>query len=411
MNRIPLTIQILIAMVFGVLAGLWWGESVSSFGVLGKLIIQLIKAIAVPLVFFAIIEAILTTTIPWRSAGHLVFVTGVNAICATVIGLSLSNYFEPGKALSAVGSDISQKGAATLAPFADKKLEFSKILSGYVPESIVHPFQEGSVIGVIVLALLGGIAARRVRERGRREGRGFDIEGGVNFFLKLFEEILHWLVRLVPLAVFGATAKTVGEYGFAPLRGLAAYLLIGMGGLVLHCIVVYPVWIRVVKGIPLGTFFREARSCFVYAFGTNSSLATLPLTLKALDRLGISKASSRLGACVGTNLNNDGILLYEAMAVLFVAQAHGIDLSLGQQVLTAIFCVVAAMGVAGVPEAGIISLSLVLTTVGLPLDMLPLLLTVDWIIARARSVTNVMSDMTVSIALDGMQQARGSGSN
>ena len=103
---------------------------------------------------------------------------------------------------------------------------------------------------------------------------------------------------------------------------------------------------------------------------------------------------------MGTNLNNDGIILYEAMAVLFVAQAHGIHLTLAQQVMAALTCLVAAVGIAGVPEAGFISLSLVLATVGLPLELLPLLLTVDWIIARARSVVNVLSDMLVSIILD-----------
>jgi DAACS family dicarboxylate/amino acid:cation (Na+ or H+) symporter len=126
------------------------------------------------------------------------------------------------------------------------------------------------------------------------------------------------------------------------------------------------------------------------------------VTLEALDGLRVPKAPSRLGACIGTNFNNDGIILYEAMAVLFVAQASGIDLSLGEQVFAALISLAAAVGVAGVPEAGVVSLSLVLSAVGLPLEMLPLLLTVDWIVARMRSVTNVMSDMTVSIAVAGL---------
>jgi DAACS family dicarboxylate/amino acid:cation (Na+ or H+) symporter len=124
------------------------------------------------------------------------------------------------------------------------------------------------------------------------------------------------------------------------------------------------------------------------------------VTLRALDKLGVSREASALGACVGTNLNNDGIVLYEGMAVLFVAQASGIDLSIGQQLLAALTCIVAAMGVAGVPEAGFVSLALVLGTVGLPVELLPLLLSVDWILARARSVTNALSDMVLSIAID-----------
>ncbi len=122
--------------------------------------------------------------------------------------------------------------------------------------------------------------------------------------------------------------------------------------------------------------------------------------MTALDRLGIARSSSSLGACVGTNLNNDGILLYEAMAVLLVAQACGIEMSIGEQVVAALACMVAAIGVAGVPESGFVSLAVVLTTVGIPAEILPLLLTVDWIVARARSFTNVLSDMVVSIALD-----------
>jgi DAACS family dicarboxylate/amino acid:cation (Na+ or H+) symporter len=156
----------------------------------------------------------------------------------------------------------------------------------------------------------------------------------------------------------------------------------------------------------LSRFVEVAKKPVVYAFGTNSSLATLPLTLDALDSLEISKSSSRLGACIGTNLNNDGIVLYEAMAVLFVAQAFGLELSFGQQIMAALMSLVAAIGVAGVPEAGVVSLSLVLTAVGLPLEIVPLLLTVDWIVARMRSITNVLSDMTVSIGIEGLQRGR-----
>ncbi|MGH9369479.1 MAG: dicarboxylate/amino acid:cation symporter, partial [Thermoanaerobaculia bacterium] len=131
-----------------------------------------------------------------------------------------------------------------------------------------------------------------------------------------------------------------------------------------------------------------------------SSLATVPVTLRALDTLGVSLRSSRLVVLVGTNLNNDGILLYEAMAVLFVAQVHGIPLGLGEQAAAALVCLVAGIGIAGVPEAGLISLSLVLATVGLPLEILPLLLTVDWLLSRARAMTNVTSDMLVAVLLD-----------
>jgi DAACS family dicarboxylate/amino acid:cation (Na+ or H+) symporter len=165
-------------------------------------------------------------------------------------------------------------------------------------------------------------------------------------------------------------------------------------------VVVYHLMLWLFARLSPRRFWAAAREPVVYAVGANSSLATLPLTLGALDKLGVSRSSSALGACVGTNFNNDGIILYEGMAVLFVAQAHGLDLSLGQQLVAAASCLIAAMGVAGVPEAGLISLALVLNTVGLPLEILPLLLTVDWIVGRARSVNNVLADMVLSILVD-----------
>ncbi len=137
----------------------------------------------------------------------------------------------------------------------------------------------------------------------------------------------------------------------------------------------------------------------------NSSLATIPITLRCLtEKMGVSEESARLAACVGTNLNNDGITLYEAMAALFLAQAYGFDLTLGQQAIVVLASLMAGMGVAGVPEAGLIVLPLVLAAAGLPEQLIvvaiPLILPVDWIIARARSGVNVMSDMLVAILLD-----------
>ena len=147
-------------------------------------------------------------------------------------------------------------------------------------------------------------------------------------------------------------------------------------------------------------FWRVALEPALYAFGINSSLATLPITLKALEKLKVTPASARLSSCVGTNFNNDGILLYEVVAVLFIIQSYQIDLSLTSQVLIALISIVACIGVSGIPEAGIISLTLVLSSVGVPSEVIPILLSVDWFLARMRSFTNVLGDITVGVALD-----------
>lgn len=394
-RRFPLYAQILVAMALGLAAGPWLGRDAAPLGELGKLIVNLIKAAATPLLFFAILDAILRTEIRGRSALRLLFWAFLNASLALAIGIGLSNWLEPGRHLSAV----VRPDPAAVAAYADKKIDLLATLNSVVPTNLVTPFAENLVLGIVLIALLLGFGLRRARAEQLASGATpfRVIEDGIRTLLRVMEIVLGWVIRLIPLAVFGVVAKTVGEHGYAPLRGLAWYVGVGIGGLVLHVAIVYQAWILLVARMSLATFWRAAREPVSYALGANSSLATLPITLKALDRLSVPRDASALGACVGTNFNNDGIILYEGMAVLFVAQASGIDLGLGQQILIAGACLVAAMGVAGVPEAGFISLALVLNTVHLPLEILPLLLTVDWVIARGRSVTNVLSDMVLSL--------------
>jgi DAACS family dicarboxylate/amino acid:cation (Na+ or H+) symporter len=393
-------------MAAGVITGMVWGPSLAPLGAIGKLVIQLIKGFAVPLVFIAIVEAILCNDVAWRGAWRLIIVVSINAICAASIALLISHLIQPGSYLS-LAEHTKIVGGPIDKTLIAKEITFAETITGYLPHNIVQPFLEGNVLAVVILAILFGTALKSVRATSAPKGHDLQILDEVFTALyKTFETILLWLVHLIPLAVFGVVCKTVGEYGLEPFKGLAVYVGVCLLGLSLQIIIVYQIWISLIAKISLPRFWGEAKGPLFYSFGTNSSLATLPLTLRTLDSLGVSKASSRLGACVGTNFNNDGILLYEAMAVMFVTQALGIELAFDQQIAILFSCVIAAIGVAGIPEAGIISLSLVLTSAGLPIETLPLLLTVDWIVARARSATNVMSDMTVSIALDALDKPR-----
>jgi DAACS family dicarboxylate/amino acid:cation (Na+ or H+) symporter len=385
-------------MGVGLLVGLSLGKSAFNLGEIGRLVIQLIKAAATPLLFLAIVHAILKTEIRGRAALRLFFWAMLNASIALTIGLLISNLFQPGRSLA----EIARARPEAIAAYSDKKIDLLATLSGFIPSSLVTPFAENIVLTIILIAVMLGFGLRRARREQMESGaQAFRaIEDGVETLLRVMEIVLGWVVKLIPFAVFGVVAKSVGEHGLAPLKGLLVYVAVGLGGLFVHIILTYHAWLLLLIRMPLRKFWREAREPVFTAAGANSSLATLPITLRALDRLGVSRASSALGACVGTNFNNDGIILYEGMAVLFVAQASGIDLSLAQQLLAAAACMVAAMGVAGVPEAGFVSLALVLNTVGLPVEILPLLLTVDWIIARGRSVANVLSDMMLSMLID-----------
>ena len=386
-----MTRRILIGLALGVLAGYYLGPAAKPLAEFGKLVIQAIKLAAAPLLMLTIVNAVLTTQISATGGARMAFFATVNATIALCFGLGVSNYFEPGHHLSLIAAPAG--GSAVAAG----KLELARFLSNFVPPSLVQPFIDNAVLPMVVLSVLLGLALRKLKDAGEPMG---PIETSLSTFQKAVELILGWIITLTPFAVFAVVAKAVGEYGLSPLKGLAWYVAAGLGGMALHSLITYPLWLKFYAGMPLGRFWRAAKEPMAYSIGANSSLATLPVTLKSLGDLGVSKAASTLGACVGTNLNNDGIILYEAMAVLLVAQAHGLDLSLAQQVSASLACLVAAMGIAGVPEAGFVSLSLVLATVGLPIELLPLLLTVDWVLARARSVVNVLGDMMISILID-----------
>lgn len=396
--RFPLYAQIIVAMALGLVLGPVLGKQATPLGELGRLVVQLIKGAATPLLFFAIVNAILRAEVAGVGALRMLGAALLNASLALGIGLSISNLLEPGRHLSALATGF--QAGAPAASYADRKIDVLGTLASYIPGDIVTPFAQNLVLSVILLALLMGFGLRRVRQEHREAGVEDDgVERFAGVLLRMFEVMLTWITKLIPLAVFGVVCKSVGENGYAPLRGLGVYVVVGLLGLGIHVLLVYHAWLLAL-GVPFRRFWREAREPVIYALGANSSLATLPITLRALDRLGVSRGASALGACVGTNLNNDGIILYEGMALLFVAQASGIELSLVEQLVAAGVCMFAAMGVAGVPEAGFISLALVLNTLHLPVELLPLLLSVDWIIARARSVTNVLSDMLLSLIVD-----------
>jgi len=396
MPKIGLTGRIILGLLAGLPVGFYLGPDAAVLGEVGKFVIQAIKLAAAPLLILTIVGSVMTTHVDAKDGARMAFFALVNSVIALSIGLLLSNVLKPGLHLAELaGAGGGLEGA--LGAAAGQKLGIAAFMSNFVPPSLVQPFIDNAIFPLVVLSLTLGLALRKLKNAGEPvEG----LERAIAVMRRAMEVILSWIIQLVPFAVFGVVATSAGKYGFGPVKGLAAYVGVGLLGLILHPLLVYQSWLLFYARMPLKRFWAEAKEPVVYAVGANSSLATLPLTLKALDNLKVSKSASTLGACVGTNLNNDGIILYEAMAVLFVAQAHGLELTFGQQLAAAFSCLIAAMGIAGVPEAGFISLALVLATVGLPVELLPLLLTVDWILARMRSVVNVLGDMVNSILID-----------
>jgi Na+/H+-dicarboxylate symporter len=401
-SRFPIVARIMVGIALGALVGEILGARAGPLAQIGTVILDMIKGLAGPLLLFAVLDAFLRTKVEARSAGLMVGISAINATIAIVIGLTLSNTLQPGRWSNLAESNASsiakaEFGKMTKAVEPGRSIDFVKDLVSFLPTSLFRPLVENEIISIVILAVLGGLALRRVKEKQAELGEtGFQaIEDGIATVYQAIEVILGWAVGLVPLAVFGVVARTVGLYGFGAFRGVLVYVAVGVLGLAIQVLVVYQGWLFLVARMPLRTFWSGAREAIATAIGTGSSLATLPVTLKALDGMGVSPRSARLAACVGTNLNNDGILLYEAMAVLFVAQVIGVDLSFGEQLLVAASCLIAGIG---------ISLLIVLKTVKLPEDavnaVVPFLLSVDWVLGRCRSTTNVTSDLLVAVLLD-----------
>lgn len=387
--KIPLYLQTLLAMVLGAFLGILLPHFAAQLGDVSSWIVTLIKWVAMPLLFFVILESVLSSEIQGRGIFSMFVICLVNGTCAVTIGLCLSNVFKPGSYLplhdKLEGSTL--KGSLLLSELGTAMSHDPKasILSGTTLAIVL-------AVGVGLCFLVLRFFLKPTSFDGLRSFVKWVLQG--HFF------VIEQIVKLVPIAVFCSVAKVVGAHGFSMAHGISIYFVSCALGMLLHVLLVYQVWIRWVAEIPLKLFWKEAKEPMVYAFGVNSSLATLPVTLKSLKKLRVSDSASRLGACVGTNLNNDGILLYEVVASLFLVQAYGIEIGIPNQLLLSMVCVSATIGVAGVPEAGIISLTLVLAVLGLPTESLPLLLTVDWVLARLRSVVNVLGDMTVSIGID-----------
>ena len=412
--RIPLYARVILGVALGAAVGAYWGKrpffTGGSYTALdledfGKVVIKALKALAAPLVFFGIVDSLIKTNIRGRQGLKLIAICLFNLTVAMSIGLAILHFFQPGATWleqrpAVANKESEQRREASLSPLEN----FKK----YIPDSLLSPFVENNVISIVLLGILTGAALRRVRLRQQQDGAASSVASIEDFVEAAFQalmQMLEWIVQVVPIAVFCTTAAVVGKYGIDVFRPLWVFLATMMAGLLLHALVYYPIaaWLFGKKSPRV--YLGRGADAIVTGLSTNSSLATVPVTLRCLDSMGVSPASARLSACIGTNLNNDGIMLYEAMAAIFVLQSYGDALPFAEQIKIVMASVMAGVGIAGIPEAGIILLPVVLSSVGLSdtaiAETMPLLLPVDWIIARTRSGVNVMADMLVAIMLDG----------
>ena len=391
-QQIPLYGRIVIGVVLGVAAGLALGSQAAFLATPGKLVLRLLGALAPPLILAAIVHTFMTTHLGGPLASRLPRLLLMNTLVAITVGLTVANVIQPGRGAGLAPAEPSVETTHTANPLV--------AFIENVPKSLLGPLgDDGKVIGVIFVAVAFGMALRK--ERHRPLGT---VEHLVELVLHTLIKILHWIIALVPLAVFGIVASIVGTEGFAQFQALGVFVLSVLLALAIQA-AYYLVRIRFGSWVRPGELLRGGRDALVMAFSTASSTATMPVTYAALkDRIGLRDQSASMGALVGANFNNDGTALYEAMAALFIAQMIGIDLSMHQQLMIVLTSIIASVGAAGIPEAGLVTMTMVFTAVGLPVQFIPVLLTVDWFLDRCRTAINVMGDMNVSCLLDGKQK-------
>jgi DAACS family dicarboxylate/amino acid:cation (Na+ or H+) symporter len=393
MSRIPLYIRIAIALVIGVVAGMILpGGWAQYFDIPARLILRVLGAIAPPLILVAVVKALIEAKVGGKLAGKMFFLLVLNTVVAILIGLAVANAIRPGSHVSLPPGEVPQLSGNPIAQLLDN-----------IPSSLLRPLVENNVIGVIFIAVAFGLAARSLQTSRQRW-----ILDALDIGFDLIIKVLHWVIALVPLAVFSKVAFVVGTQGFRPFVALGWFIISVIVALALQA-AYYLIRIRFASWVTPLRLIRGTRDALAMAFSTASSTVTMPVTYSCLrENVGLREESASLGALVGSNFNNDGTALYEAMAALFIAQMIGSDLSLVQQVLVVLTSIVASVGAAGIPEAGLVTMTLVFSAVHLPAGYIALLLPVDWFLDRCRTTINVLGDMNVSCILDGRQREQDS---
>jgi len=354
--------------------------------------VDLLKMILIPLVFSTIVVGVANLQAHkqihrvWTST--LLFFT-VSTSLAMLLALIVMNVFRPGEGLHLSMFQDS------MADFQHKHLMPSEFFAQFLHSLFQNPFSalaKSDVFAVVIFALFLGVALVVGGERYR------NILNLLQEFLDLMMRIVGWIMYLAPLGICALLIKLVATQEVALLNTLVKFVVIVTGATLFHGIVVLPLLLYLVtKKTPLW-FWRGAREALITAFATSSSNATLPVTLRCVEQhLHVRKDIAGFVVPLGASINMDGTALYEAAAALFVANLVGIDLSLSQQLI--IFCtaMIASMGAPGIPSAGMVTMIMVLQSVGLPIEAIAILLPIDRLLDTVRTAVNVQGDMIGSL--------------
>ena len=397
LKKPSLTQWIFFALVLAVAAGLLFRGEMAVVKPVGDLFIAMLKALIAPVIFFSVVAGI--TGLPkLAKLRRLGWITGIYYLLTTMIavvtGLLLVTLIHPGKR---AGVDVLSLVTAAPTPVASAP-DFSMFLNGLASGLVMNPvkaFAENQVLAIIVFALSSGIAIQSLNPVSQGLADGCRVINAVVI------RILDWLMWLAPIGLFCLVAPMIGALGLGAFRALGWFMVTVAAGIVIHGfgtlgLILY----GVTRRSPLSVF-RAILEPLVVAFSTASSTATLPVTMRtAVEKLDVKAETAELVIPIGATVNMDGTALYEAVAAVFIAEIYGIHLGPASLVIVFLMSTVTAIGAPGIPSAGMVTMLAVLSAVGLPLEGIGLLLTVDRLLDALRTTLNVEGDLIAACVVD-----------
>lgn len=392
MAKFPLHWQIFLALLLGVLAGWLLGDSILHLAFIGTLFLSALKMIIVPLIITSIISGIVglggTGNFGRLGSKTLLYYLSTSFL-SILTGLILVNLIRPG-----AGADLGlqappEKLASSMARFGDTPWEaVQRLLLDLIPTNPFNAMAAGNILQVIFFCLLFGLFITRLNAPHRESFSAF-FQAGFETMMQLTQ----FVIRFAPLGIFVLVAKIVATTGFSAFKDLGLYALTVVIGLLIHGGIILPALLFFIGRVNPKRHAQAMAPALLTAFSTSSSSATLPLTLNSLEkRAGISNRITSFVTPLGATVNMDGTALYECVAAMFIAQVYGIELGFTQQFLVVLTALLASIGAAGIPMAGLVMISVILSAVGLPLEGVGLILAVDRILDMCRTTVNVWSD-------------------
>ena len=380
-----------LGIILGIAFGVFFKEQALLIKPLGDAFLSALKMITIPLIFASVFVSIasLSSVNEIKDMGIKTilyyFSTTALAVATGIIVVNLI-HFSPPEGLTFSDENVH----------INKEFSFESLIKSFIPSNIFQSLAEGKVLHVIIFSILFAISVLTLQQYKK------DII--TNFFDGINDSMLtiaKWIINLSPLGVFALVAYIVAEKGLSSIFSLWQYVVAVIVGLLIHAVINLGLIAFLVGRFNPFKYFTKIKEALLIAFSTSSSSATLPVSMEVAEtKAGIKKKVAGFVLPLGATINMDGTALYEAIAAMFVASFYGIDLSIGEQIIIFFTASLAAIGAAGIPSAGLVTMTLVFSAVGIPLEGIALILSVDRFLDMLRTTVNVWGDLIGAKIID-----------